>query len=413
MNYSFIAITHKGVEKFTAKELEELGIDTIYTTHTTVSDSVGESIVWFKTSIKKAVIIATKAQTIRAVLLLLGIATKTSESVNNNESVNKLVLENATRNVFKESSEIIKELFNKGFSFKITSKGFRDNQEMNKILGDQAIKAWSFMNPKVDLKHPKVFIKAINIKDNILVGIDLSGFDLGNRAYKIFLHKMDMKASLAAALVIALGFKNKGVFLDNFCFNGTIAIEAALRATERNFRDIRNIQNNTYRMAWQNLNPLKSFEVEQIKQIEHQFINDYNKHSYSKDKDNKQYNNKQYKICAVDNQISNITSTRRNAKIAHVDDVINLKRLDIDWLELRFGNSVDYFISILPRIGMSKLKELAYQISVILKQTGKALLITDYDIKPVIDVFSQRLSIESMFKAYSGLKGYNITKWVL
>lgn len=85
------------------------------------------------------------------------------------------------------------------------------------------------INGKVDLKNPDIEFYAI---DEQHFGIDLAGEDLGKRDYRIFLGPESIKGNLAYALVRLSEYTPTKMLLDPFCRDGAIPIEAALYATK-------------------------------------------------------------------------------------------------------------------------------------------------------------------------------------
>ena len=65
------------------------------------------------------------------------------------------------------------------------------------------------------------------------VYLDTSGESLSNRGYRRIPWKAPMRESLAAAVVLATGWRGDGNFLNPMCGSGTLAIEAAMIATDR------------------------------------------------------------------------------------------------------------------------------------------------------------------------------------
>jgi 23S rRNA G2445 N2-methylase RlmL len=65
------------------------------------------------------------------------------------------------------------------------------------------------------------------------VYLDTSGDTLSNRGYRRMPWKAPMRESLAAAVVLATGWRGEGNFVNPMCGSGTLAIEAAMIATGR------------------------------------------------------------------------------------------------------------------------------------------------------------------------------------
>ena len=183
------------------------------------------------------------------------------------------------------------------------------------------------------------------------------------------------------------------MLLDAFCKNGTIPIEAAfisLKLSPRNEE-----------MLWQRFNIFKTHS-NALQVLE--FFRSQGLKSFDG------------KILGVDALLSNIVSSRRNAKIARVEKHVTFTRMDLDWLELKLGcESIDFFVSNIPRLDVQNLGELAYQLQALLKSEGKALLSMSFNdeyVEKAISLLSKRLVLKEKFEAWTGLKKYVITKWV-
>ncbi|MCQ2506408.1 MAG: class I SAM-dependent RNA methyltransferase [Lachnospiraceae bacterium] len=66
------------------------------------------------------------------------------------------------------------------------------------------------------------------VKDEVLVGIDLSGESLHKRGYRKFTAKAPITETLAAALILLSPWKADRPLIDPFCGSGTFPIEAAM-----------------------------------------------------------------------------------------------------------------------------------------------------------------------------------------
>lgn len=69
--------------------------------------------------------------------------------------------------------------------------------------------------------------------DQAIVYIDTSGDRLSMRGYRKIPLQAPMQETLAAAIIIATGWRGKGSFVNPMCGSGTLAIEAALIALQR------------------------------------------------------------------------------------------------------------------------------------------------------------------------------------
>ena len=216
-------------------------------------------------------------------------------------------------------------------------------------------------NDNVNFKSPSLrFFCCINDNKGFF-GIDVAGFDLSKRDYRIFGHSSDLKATVAYALLRMAGFKRSTALLDPFCRSGAIAIEAALFGS--------GFPVNYYRkdsFSFLNLKPFspinfKSFFAAVDKKIETEKLKIFN---YSP-------------------SIANVRSSEKNAKIAGINKVINFARVDLEWLELKFEHgTVDDIVSYPPLLSKStdasKIKrlypEFFYQASLILSKKGRIIV---------------------------------------
>jgi len=88
--------------------------------------------------------------------------------------------------------------------------------------------------PDVDKKNPQIRLHAHLDKDEITVSLDLTGYSLHQRGYRLKTGGAPLKENLAAAMLIRAGWPElakKGYGLtDPFCGSGTLVIEAAMMA---------------------------------------------------------------------------------------------------------------------------------------------------------------------------------------
>jgi 23S rRNA (guanine2445-N2)-methyltransferase / 23S rRNA (guanine2069-N7)-methyltransferase len=86
--------------------------------------------------------------------------------------------------------------------------------------------------PNVDRENPDVRFAVINIDSDIRYYIELSGQTLNQRGYRLRDVRAPLKETLAAALIRYSRWNGRTAFIDPFCGSGTLAIEAALMATD-------------------------------------------------------------------------------------------------------------------------------------------------------------------------------------
>lgn len=95
------------------------------------------------------------------------------------------------------------------------------------------------VRPNVSAVRPDLAINVALRKNKATISLDISGEPLHRRGYRKdgVQSEAPLKESLAAALVLAAGWKQQAkkgsVFLDPFCGSGTLAIEAAMIASDK------------------------------------------------------------------------------------------------------------------------------------------------------------------------------------
>ena len=73
-------------------------------------------------------------------------------------------------------------------------------------------------------------VRVVLMKDEVTVGLDLSGESLHKRGYRKLVSKAPITETLAAALLMLTPWKAERILVDPFCGSGTFAIEAAMMA---------------------------------------------------------------------------------------------------------------------------------------------------------------------------------------
>jgi len=206
----------------------------------------------------------------------------------------------------------------------------------------------------VDFKHPStIFFVLIDNKKGFF-GIDFSGVDLGKRDYRIFLGPDSLKGSLAAGLLLISGFNSKMSLLDPFCHHGIVPIEAALLSTKTSPNKF-----GKEKFGFCNL-PNRNFVLTD-KECDFKGV-----------------------VIAMDENFKNVSSSKKNAKIAGVIKSVEFSRTDLKWLDAKFGkNFIDSIVSYPVQLGRlvsdsffdKVYHELFYQAEFILKKSGKICLL--------------------------------------
>lgn len=95
--------------------------------------------------------------------------------------------------------------------------------------------------PNVERDHPDVRIHLHINENRVTISLDSSGEPLFKRGYRMETHAAPINECLAAGLILKTGWRGEQDFLDPMCGSGTIAIEAALIASNipPNFNRVR------------------------------------------------------------------------------------------------------------------------------------------------------------------------------
>ena len=236
---------------------------------------------------------------------------------------------------------------------------------------------------KVNLSNPQLDICVYTHNRAAYIGIDLSG-DLAKRDYKLFNNAVSLKGPTAFGLLMTAGYTPDDVFLNPYCYSGTIEIEAALYSSRTSHR----FYNKSFPFM-----KLPAF----VDNNWEKFFEKIDNRRVGKGKKDERLG--KFSITGADPLLSSITAAVKNAKIAGVESFIDFRRIDIDWLELKFEErSVDKIISFHP--GSSKFNtsslaknfhELFYNAEYILKDNGVMIMMClskDLLIKQAMEYFS-------------------------
>lgn len=242
---------------------------------------------------------------------------------------------------FKTQDDIEKELNKikypiKGtFAARCSRKGDHafDSREIEILIGNTAPK-----DHKVNLENPDTLIYADIIENICIISIELTRKELQKRDYRIKAHIQSVNPCVAYAMVRLAKWKKTEIFLDPFCKDGIIAIEAALYAS------------NIPRGFFSNDGKIESID--------------------------KKISRDELKVFAYDALMPNVRSTEINAKLASVNKQITFSRTELDWLETKFKkNSVDKIVTAVPSVKDEKemgkvYREFFYQAEYIMKKKG-------------------------------------------
>ena len=292
-------LTHIGLEDISAKEVNELiGKEC----------SIKKGFVYFKiNNLNELALLSYIGRSFIRVFLVI------SSGKFDIDEMNKIKLD--VDNYYKK---LVK---NKSFSLRYI-KNNNSNDNINRFeiepLFGGLVKDIFDLN--VNLKNPDVQFFVIIIDDDYFLCIDIPGFDLSKRDYKIFQNRDSIKGTIAYSLARLSNFSNNNVLLDPFCKDGTIIIESALYIKRRS----------------------PHYFIKDKFRFDLLDINfDFN----SFDKDVVGIKDANSKIIGYDDNFPSIRASKKNANIAGVLKEINISRLDVKWIDTKFDHSVDAVVT--------------------------------------------------------------------
>ena len=248
--------------------------------------------------------------------------------------------------------------FLNGNSFKVICKrvGHQHytSNDLAPLIGETII---NIKKLEVDVKNPEKILYVLINNNRCYIGVDIAGYNLSKREYKIFNHPADISPVIAYSLVKIADYSAEDTLLDPFSYSSTIAIEGALFATKT--------PPNFYRKD--------SFAFRNFKQYK-----DFNFERFFEEEDKKILKIKT-KIYSYDSILANVKASLKNAKIAGVNKNIEFSKVPVEWLDTKFQEgSVSKVISSLPSPSKHKpvkkivklYKELFYNLRYIMAKKG-------------------------------------------
>ncbi len=301
-HFQFIALTHKGMEASTAVEVREI---------TSAKTELLTEAVLFSCSIENACEFAYKTQSTRTVMLSLNKGT--------------ILLNDATS--YAALVPDVSDYLTKEKTFQVTC-----DKETHELTSQEINDACSTVikektGNQVSYKNHDITFLVFTREKKAWFGIDLTGFDLSKRPYRVFLGTNCLKGTIAYGLIRIAGYSAKKTLLDPFCRHGIIPIEAALYAQK--------ISPHYY--AKEKFAFLKLWPALKEK------ISNWDNKPTEKTPEQKP-------IFAMHDQFTFVSAAKKNAQLAGVNKEIEFSRADIDWLDIKLGEaSIDCIVSYPPQ----------------------------------------------------------------
>ncbi|MBI5398472.1 hypothetical protein HZB03_03335 [Candidatus Woesearchaeota archaeon] len=349
-----VLFTHAGLEELAAQEISEI----LPAKDRVVASVVGSGIVLCtNVSFLDLCLLAYRSQVASSVVLLIERTSAPALEELRDVLQKKAILQKIQQFISKRS-----------FAVRVRKEHGLDisTQEWEKTIGALIFTSCSSQEATVDLENPAVAFLVHASKQGCFLGIDLAGFDLSKRNYKMFLHTDSIKATVAYALVRLSGFSQTKKILDPRTKSGSVPIEAMLCALGRSPH-----QYEKERFAFLKMDQFKEATCE----------DEFFAFENTIDK-----GVEVGCVFAYDDNARNVKAAERNAKIAGVNKKIHFSRTEMEWLDTKFEKesldcmAVNWQSSSHPRLQEQKredklLAELFYSAKYILKKEGKIAIL--------------------------------------
>ncbi|MBW2991981.1 hypothetical protein KY345_02055 [Candidatus Woesearchaeota archaeon] len=233
-------------------------------------------------------------------------------------------------------------------------------QDIPEVEASVADKIIQITGAKVNFKQPELRIITYVTENKTIIGIDFALIDLSKRQHKNYKSNISIKGTLAFCLYKLA--ENPKTALDPFCGSGEIIIEAALYESKK---------------------PVNFFQKDALAFTSNPKLEDLNLESFFSNIDKKETKSS-VRLIATNPQLKFIKSVKSNAKIAGVNQSIEIARMDIEWLDTKFDKeSISHIITQPPELSKNKsepqirkiLNELFHQAEFILTKDGKLIAI--------------------------------------
>jgi|SRR3989344_6677059 len=334
-----LAITSKGVEETASLEIKEL---------INADCKISECCVVFEfNKFEDLCLLCYKAQSVDRIIYLIGSFEFREFPLEFEKFIEK-----------KDFDEWIGK--NKNFKVECVRIGKHEFKSVDAESKATGIILEKYKNNKIkfNIKGWDIIFFICIVDNKCYFGVDFAGFELNKRAYKIYLHPNSLRGTIAYALVRASKLKKKGIMMDAFSRDGIIPIEAAFYSNDF---------------------PVNYYKKDRFAFLKLDLGVDFEK--FFRDIDRKIAKRPNSEIYAFDHLFKFVDFSRKNAKIAGVEKLLNFGRTELEWLDLKFKKeSVDRIITNPPESKNANLdkiyNEFFYQGEYILKKNGSITIIT-------------------------------------
>lgn len=233
--------------------------------------------------------------------------------------------------------------------FRVEVLGVKGNEKRMEICREISKKVFEIVKKELgfelsfDFKIPDVKLVVYFDGVKYFVGVDLGGYELNKRGYRVFVHSASLKGDLGYYLLRKSGFAKGEKLVVGLVKDGVLAIEAGLFVSGKKV--------NRERFAWEEMPGFKGIEAEERE-------------------------GKGEKIFGFDVSKRNVTAAKKNARIARVEEELQLVKMEVDELDVRFKEGeVDRLIFLVTKKDEGKINEIYHQAKYVLRKKGILLMV--------------------------------------
>ena len=240
-----------------------------------------------------------------------------------------------------------------GCRFKIEVEGVKGQENRLEISKQIAGKIFPLTIFKIgiDVKNPDLAIVAYFDGQDYFLGVDACGFDLTRRNYRVFVNPSSLKGDWGYYLVRKSGFSHGEKLVLGFIKDGTVPIEAAFFNSGKPVH-----HTHKFEFSFRKFPFFAGFEFTKFFEGLDEQV-------------------KEGKVYGFDESMMNLRAARKNARIAGVDNYLELTKHGLDELDVKFAEGeVDHLFFQITKKDEDRLNEIYHQAAYVLRKKGTLLL---------------------------------------
>lgn len=266
------------------------------------------------------------------------------------------------------------------------------SQELAGLAGGALLERCPGANVKMDA--PDVEVVLLLHPQGCALGLDLAGFDLSRRDYRIFDHSRSVRCTLAAAAFRFSGWKDPQEVLDPICQGGILAIEGVLAAAKRPVHRFQKEKFGILRLFPEALSVMEELDAAAQPPEAAFHVMDATQHY--------------------------VGAAKKNAKLADVEKLLRFSRSELSWLDVKFTEGqLGLVLTQLPQAGKAipedklniLVNELFYQAKYSLSKKGALVLITADPLLPVVHAEKHGFRLEKELLVSQGKVSFALQRW--